>query len=188
MEDTENNFNKKLKSIVIFWLQIIFYIATVTGLIYNSCLTRKQNKLIFKPVVGVVEAKTNRLRQSIDSADTYNNVQFLVVDLVLQNKGNLPAKNFIAKTTAKVGNTTLPYTEKDNKYQGAILVQGASSTSSITVEKAYLDRVVINKEKLIIDVDISYTDWEEYNDYNYNVKFQVKPTSIDPFTVSIMYY
>lgn len=97
----------------------------------------------------------------------------------MENTGNLPAKNFKIKTTGKIGNTVLPYTETENN-EGIVLIQNTKVTNSATIGKSTIKRLVEKEEKLIYTIELSYSDWENYKDYNYPSRFEIYVLSKSP--------
>lgn len=149
--------------------------------IYNLRISIRQSSLIFKPVVAVVDVKTTRLLD-IGKEDKYDNITFVQIDFIIENKGNLPAKNFLFKPIGTIGTTNLPYTDSGYK-DGVTLVQGIQITNIAKIDKSTLDRMIVQSDKLIFTFYISYSDWDVYNTYHYTSKCQLVVTNKDPLNL-----
>jgi len=164
--------------------QLVFYAIIALATIYTLYLTNKQSKLLFKPVVGVVDVKTLRHLTNLKE-DTYDNVKFVTISFIIKNVGNLPAKNLKISVRGKIGNTILPYIENDPERdkQGVVLIQDTQATNKATISKSVLDRVVKNDQDLTYTVGLSYSDWEEYEKYSYSSTYEIYVTRKEPLTL-----
>lgn len=159
--------------------QVLFFLVVSCGTIYNAYFLTQQSRLIYKPVLGVVEVKTTRM---FDKEDILDNIKAVKIDFIIENRGNLPAKNVRIKTTGKIGNTVLPYTESDQK-EGIILIQNVKVTNTATISKDVLNKMIQEDEKLIYTVELSFSDWDNH-DYGYASKFEIYVTNKEPLTLS----
>jgi len=163
-------------------LQIIFFIVIGFSTIYSLRLTSKYNKLIFKPVVGITDIKITRL---IVGKDTYENVKGVSLQIIIENVGNLPAKNALIMTRGKLGDTNLPFREPKAN-EGVTLIQNTKYTNETIIGREVLDKMLTNKDlRLIYRIEISYTDWENYNQYNYPSYFEVLIINKEPLNLVV---
>lgn len=168
--------------------QLVFYIIIAGTAIYNLYIANRQSKLIFKPVVGVVEVKTTRhvANLSEGSKASYDSVRYATVAFVIKNVGNLPAKNLKTLVRGKLGDTNLAYTEKNKDKPGVVLIQNAEVTNRARISKSTLETLLKKKKRLIYTVKISYTDWEEYNNYDYSTSYEVTMIRKEPLTLKVI--
>ncbi|MCK4377462.1 MAG: hypothetical protein KAV97_04525 [Actinomycetia bacterium] len=152
--------------------QMIFYVVIGTCTAYNLWLTRKQSNLVFKPFIGVMDIKTTRMLIDINKKDVYENVKCVKIDFVIKNVGNLPAKNFKIKTIGKIGNIILPH-EEDKKNEGGTILPQQVLINTAIIGKDVIDGLVERKEKLRYEVELFYSDWENYQQYNYSSYFDI---------------
>lgn len=164
-------------------MQIIFYVGIILLTMYNLWFTRIQSNLIFKPIIGIMNVKTTRILTNINGEDTYENVIAAKIDFVLKNVGNLPAKNFKIKTIGKLGDTILPHTD-DGKKEGVRIIQQNEVINTATISKNIIQKLVEGREKLIYKVELFYTDWDDYKEYNYSSCFEVFVTKKSPLNLS----
>ncbi|MBL7205493.1 MAG: hypothetical protein ISS63_14385 [Desulfobacteraceae bacterium] len=171
-------------SIIVKIAQLIFYAIIAFTTIYTLRLTNKQSKLIFKPVVGVVDVKTTRHLTNVKE-DSYDNVRFVTIAFVLKNVGNLPAKNLKISVRGKLGNTILPYTENDTEAgdRGVVLIQDAQVTNKATISKSVIDKLVKHDQKLTYTIGLSYSDWEEYEQYGYSSIYEIYVKGKEPLSL-----
>lgn len=182
--------DKNILSTIVKVGQIGFFIIIASATIWSLLLTVKQTNLIFKPVVGIVEAKPTRFRLS-GKEDNYENVISAKIQFTIQNVGNLPAKNFKIKVSGKLGKTTLASRQSfDKDHEGIILVQSAKTFNTHTINKKIIDTLVQKKERLFYTFDLSYSDWEEYKHYAHSVIYEIYVTEKEPlqFGVAVIPY
>ena len=97
----------------------------------------------------------------------------------------MPAKKCKVKTTGKIGNTTLPFTEDEKASKGVVLIPNAKVTNVATLSKNTLDRLIEKEEKLIYTVELSYSDWEDYEKYEYPSYYEIAVTQKSPLNLTI---
>jgi hypothetical protein len=165
------------------WLQVVFYIVVSIGTIYNLYNISRQNKLIYRPVIGITDTKITRHLKDI-KVDTFESVDQITVDFMIENVGNLPAKDFKIKPYLKIGDTVLPY--EDVEYKGSALVQKTKVKNTAKIKKEVIDRVIKNKEKLTYTIPMTYTDWENYENYYSESTYEIRVKKIEPLDVEIV--
>ncbi len=165
-------------------VQILFSLLIGGITIYNLRLTRKYNKLIFKPLVGVVNVITARHLLLDKKDDLYDNVRGLSIEFIIKNTGTLAAKKLKIKTIGKIGDTILPIKVTDNSGCSMIL-PNMPLINQAFVNKEFLDRLVNDKERLIFKTEITYTDLEGYENYKNTEYFEILLTSKNPLNVRV---
>ena len=159
-------------------IQVIFFFIIIVCTVYNLRISIRQTNLIFKPVIGVIGVNIEPEFEE-NKADIYENVENATITFRIKNTGNLPAKDFKVKTAGKLGNTTLPHTE-DSK-AGGILVQNVGAVNTTTISKEIIKKLVEEEERLIYTVQLSYSDWEDYEKYDYKNMYEIYLISKKPF-------
>jgi hypothetical protein len=119
--------------------------------------------------------------------DTYPNVAMVAILFTYENVGNLPVKDFESKPIGKLGNTTLPFTDPETGEKGIKLIQWGKVQNVSQLGRNEIVRLVDGKEKLVYTVDISYSDWEGYESFNYQTSFQVVVVFKEPLTLAILW-
>jgi len=165
-------------------LKIIFYVVIGICTVYNLWFTNVQSNLIFKPIIGVVDIKTTRLLGDIDGKDVYENVKAVKIDFIIKNTGNLPAKNFKIKNIGKIGDTILSY-KKAKEGKGVTLIPTNVLINTANIDNKVIHRLVENKEKLIFKIELFYSDWDDYKEYNYSSYFEVIVIKKSPLNLGI---
>lgn len=179
-----NRMSDSKKSCQFFsWLQAIFYIVVSFATLYNLYAADRHNKLIFKPVIGVADVKTHRLITN-ESANGLDDVLGAKITFEIENKGSLPAKNVKISVRGKIGNTTLSFTENENLSKGIIMIQNTKYSNAPQIGKSILLRMK-NNEKLFYKVSISFTDFEEYQAYQYDQFFEVRIITEKPLELGV---
>jgi hypothetical protein len=112
--------------------QIFFYIIISSCTIYSLALNLKQTKLIYKPVVGVVDAKITKMLNGTE--DTFENVMSVLLKFGVENVGTLPAKDVIINSSGRIGNTFLPPEDHEDE-EGIILIPHAKVWNTARIEK-----------------------------------------------------
>ena len=166
--------------------QILFYLVIAITTSWSLYITRRQSDLIFKPAVGIVDAKTTR-HIIPDSVDVYKNVTGATIAFTIENAGTLPAKDVKIKVRGKIGNTTLPYTETETGLteEGIVLLPKAKVFNRPKIGKRTIERMVA-KERLIYTIQLSFTDWEDYKPYSYSVRYEVSVTKKSPLLLRVI--
>jgi hypothetical protein len=144
----------------------------------------RQSKIVYKPVVGITNAKTTRLL-SDKTQDTYDSVTSVICKFIIENVGSLPAKNFKIKPQLKIGNTILPHSEQDENYQGTILIPKVKANNYARINKDTLNRMIQTKERLIYTIEIFYSDWEDYQKYAYKCEYEIKILKKEPLHLAV---
>jgi len=165
------------------FLQIVFFITVSIGTIYNLYCINRQNKLIYRPVVGITDVKTTRYLKD-STTDTFENVDYVSVEFTIENVGSLPVKNFKIKPLLKIGDTILPYEDVD--YKGTGLVQKAKVKNTAIVRKDIIGRMLKTKEKLIWSIQMTYSDWENYETYSSESSYEIRVTTTEPLNVTVL--
>ena len=200
MSDEKDRLGKVFNYVSIIFM-VIIGIATFwqlhlterqTDLILKQTdLTARQTKLIFKPVVGITTGiKATRLHRP-GTEDTYENITGAIVRFTTENVGNLPAKNFKTNGTGQHGQTTLAVTRRfDESHKGMILIQGATVSNTATITKKIIDTLVEKKKRLFYTFTFSYSDWDECEQYEYSVIYEVSVVRKEPleFAVTLVPY
>ena len=135
------------------------------------------------PMVGVTGVRPLRFLKDA-KVDNYEGVAGFKIHFQVENLGTRPAKNSRISTKGKIGNTVLPYTESEGD-AGVTIFPGVKVFNIVVVSKGTLDRLVLEKERLIYTVDLSYTDWEGHHKYENPQSFQVKVSEKDPLNLKI---
>jgi hypothetical protein len=164
--------------------QIAFFVVVGVFTIFNSFETHRINKLIFKPIVGITDIKTVR-HPLPGRRDTYPNIMMVSIIFTYENVGNLPAKDFKFKILGKLGNTTLPHTEPEID-KGIHFIQRAKLQNIANIGRNEIVRLVEGKEKLTYTVEISYSDWEGYEYFYYQTRYQVLAVSKEPLELAVL--
>ena len=164
-------------------LQGIFFVVVSAGTLYNAYFISEHSRKIYKPVIGVFDVKTFRVLIDNDGSNNYENVKGAVLDLIFKNTGNLPAKNVKVLSKLKIGNTTLPFTERELS-EGFVLLQGGTASNRATISKQTLDKM-LDGEQLILSVDMHYTDWEEEILTTYTSSYEVQIRSKNPLDLAV---
>jgi hypothetical protein len=168
---------------ILFWLKVIFYLTVSFGTIYNGYSLYKQSTLIFQPVIGITEVKAHRHLMP-GTKDTYANVIGASVEFFIENVGNLPAKNVFIKPSGKIGVMNIA-TEESNDKMGIVLVQKAKQIISVTISKEDVEKMLISKEKCFYTLEINYSDWKNYNKYNYKTSFEISIANKEPLILMV---
>jgi len=163
-------------------LQIIFFVIIGSSTVISLILSYKQNKLIFKPVIGITDVRTTRI--FLGQEDKLENVKGVIIQFVIENVGNLPAKNLKIKTTGKLGNTILPHTEGKNS-DGVHIIPNAKYLNEATIGIDIIRKMIEDKTKLIYTVELSYADWENYTQYSYPLFFEIYVTKKEPLNLGV---
>lgn len=164
---------------------IFLYLAIGIGTLYNLFLTRKLSNLIFMPSIGVIEINTTNVIIDIKQGPNYGNVANIVVRFIIRNVGNLPAKNFKINTIGKKDNTVLSHEEPKESEGGTIFPQ-QTLINTANINKDLIHDLVENKKRLKYKIEISYSDWKNYQKYNYSSYFEVIVANKNPFVLSFM--
>jgi hypothetical protein len=192
MTDQEND--KKINKRNPNLLQNIYYIFIILGTLfgigfafYNTYISSRQSNLIFRPILGITDIQQVRLLNDTTLKDanelnSYQNFAGLQIFFIIENVGNLPAKNVHITSTGTLGDTTLPSTL--DKKSGPILVPKTRVVNLNTISKNDIDRL-FNKEKLILTIKIEYSDWYNIHSDSYESYFEVEPLSKEPFLTRI---
>jgi len=159
--------------------EIILYAVLSIGTIYNLYLTRRQTNLIFMPAVGIIEINSINLLFDGQLGMDYKNVANVIVRFIVKNVGNLPAKNFKIDTIGKIGNITLSH-EETNKSGGSTVFPQQILINTANINKELIKDIVENKKRLRYKVEISYSDWKNYQKYNYSSYFEVVVANKNP--------
>ena len=178
MNELKKDIKRNWWSISFKIIQVIFFFTIIVCTVYNLCISIRQTNLIFKPVIGVIGVNIEPEFEE-NKAETYENVVNAKIIFKISNTGNLPAKDFKIKTIGKLGNTTLPHTE-DSK-AGGILVQNVVGVNTTTISKEIIKKVVEEGVKLVYTVQLSYSDWEDYETYDYGNMYEIYLMSKTPF-------
>ena len=179
----KKEFSAKFKEDLVPIFQVVFYIIVGLTTVYNSYITVKHEKLIFKPVIGVSNVKAEMIIKD-ENSKSFNDVLYTKIIFEVKNTGSLPAKNVRIVTHGKIGNTTMSFTKSENISKGIIMVQNVTYTSIVTIGKEALIRLH-KGEKLIYNVEISYTDFEEYEKYEYPQFFEVQIIQDSPVNIKV---
>lgn len=178
MDNLKKNTKKSCWFIAFKVIEVIFFVIIIVCTVYNLRLSIRQTNLIFKPVIGVIGVSVEPKIEE-GKPDTYENVVNAKITFKISNTGNLPAKDFKIKTIGKLGNTTLPYT--DHPKAGGIFVQNAVGVNTTTINKDVIKKLVEEKERLLYTVQLSYSDWEDYEKYDYENRIEIYLISKKPF-------
>jgi len=163
--------------------QMIFYVVIGICTAYNLWLTRKQSNLIFMPVVGIMEINSTNILIDIKQGADYKNVVNVMVKFVIRNVGNLPAKNFKINTIGKMDNITLSHEETKKSRGGSIFPQQILINTA-NINKDLIKNLVENKKRLRYKIELSYSDWKNYQKYNYSSYFEVVVVNKNPLVFS----
>ena len=160
--------------------EIILYSVLAIGTIYNLYLTRRQTNLIFMPAIGIIEISSINLLIDGQQGKDYKNVANVIVRFIIKNVGNLPAKNFKIDTIRKIDNITLSHEEA--KKGGNTVFPQQILINTANIDKDLIKDIVENKKKLRYKVEISYSDWKNYQKYKYSSYFEVVVANNNPLT------
>lgn len=163
-------------------LQIIFYVVVSIGTVTNLYITNQNNKLIFKPAIGVVDVDAMRILQDKEHPNLDEALGGRII-FKIGNTGSLPAKNVKISVRGKIGNTTLPFTENENVAQGVVMVQDTKYSNTVNFHKEILARM--KAERLIYKISLSYADFENYQSYQHDQFFEVRIQSESPFQFGV---
>lgn len=163
--------------------EIILYAVLAIGTIYNLYLTRRQTNLIFMPAVGIITINCINLLIDKEQGLDYENVANVIVSFVIKNVGNLPAKNFKIDTVGKIGNTILSHEEK-KRISGSTVFPQQILINTANIDKDLIEKIIKNKKRLRYKVEISYSDWKNYQKYNYSSYYEFVVANKNPFAFS----
>jgi hypothetical protein len=184
-ENQKKNRNKifGIPEVVYRGIEIVFFITVIICTVVNLNITKQQQRLIFKPVVGVVNVKPTYVIKDQNLGSKYDNLVGVKFDFVIKNVGNLPAKNVILNVKGMIGKTVLPKVESEPN-DGIVLIQDTEVTNTRTIDDRVLHRLVHEEEELVFTIDINYTDWEEFDNYSFSNKYKITVESKDPLKLS----
>ncbi len=134
------------------------------------------------PLVGVTNAQITRMLKEKD-VDTYDSVQGVLVKFTIKNTGVRPAKNVRLQTKAKIGRVVLPYTEGETK-PGVILFPGVETFNMVSIDKSTIEKMV-QGQKLLVIVNLSYTDWEGRYKQDFLQIFEVVIIQKEPLNLAV---
>jgi hypothetical protein len=163
--------------------EIILYAVLAIGTIYNLYLTRRQTNLIFMPAVGIIEINPISLLIDRQQGMDYKNVASVIINFMIKNVGNLPARNFKIDTIGKIDNTTLSHKETKRSSGSTVFPQQILINKAI-INKDLIKDVVENKKRLRYKVEISYSDWKNYQKYNYSSYYEFVVDNKSPLVFS----
>ena len=163
--------------------EIILYAILAIGTIYNLYLTRRQTNLIFMPSVGIVAINPLVLLIDNQQGMNYKNVANIIIAFQIKNVGNLPAKNFKIDTIGKIDNITLSHKEV-KKSAGSNVFPQQILINKANINKDLIKDVVENKKRLRYKVKISYSDWKNYQEYEYLSYYEFVVDNKNPLVFS----
>ena len=163
--------------------EIILYAVLSIGTIYNLYLTRRQTSLTLMPAVGIIEINSINLLIDKQKGKDYKNVANVVVNFIVKNVGNLPAKNFKIDTIGKIDNITLSH-EEPKKSGGSTVFPQQTLINPGNINNNLIKDIIENKKRLRYKVEISYSDCKNYQNYNYSSYFEVVVERKNPLRFS----
>ena len=163
--------------------EIILYGVLAIGTMYNLYLTRRQTNLIFMPAVGIIEINSINFLIDGQQGMGYENVANVSIRFIVKNVGNLPAKNFKIDTIGKIDDITLSHKET-KKSSGSTVFPQQILINTANINKNLINDIVKNKKRLRYKVEISYSDWKNYQKYNYSSYYEVVIANKKPLVFS----